>query len=288
MISSLRLRGALATLAFATGAATAPAHQLWIGANAYLLTYPGPRPGPVSAQAFVTFGHRLPVDDPLDDERFGGLYLISGDGRPVRLETEPTGYRTVRLSFGSAGARWLASVNRPIFSTQVKDAAGNVAFVRAPKDAAPAGAQVVDATQIHGFAKTLVVVRGQGGAAAGDPVVSRPLGHTLELVPLGNPAALAKGGTLPVQVLFRGRPYVEEPLEIVAEHVAGAYLGAPAKWTGETDRQGRVAVPLALAGPWQVLVTVIDPVPPELKAKADQIRYRATLTFEVPGATYSQ
>jgi hypothetical protein len=269
-------------------AATAQAHQLWIGASNYVLKYPGARPGPVTTTAFVTFGHKLPIEEPLDDARFGGLYLVSGDSAPRRLETTPAGFRSVQLKFDRPGAHWLSSVNAPIFSTQMKDAQGVITYARVPKDQAPAGVNVVDATQIYDFAKTLIFVAGTGVESQASAVVTKPLGHTLELVPARNPAALAKGDTLSVQVLFRGKPYVEEPIEIVAEHVAGAFIGKPGKWVGETDKGGRVNVPLELAGPWQLLATVMDAPPVELKAKANQVRYRATLMFEVPGANYSQ
>jgi hypothetical protein len=37
---------------------------------------------------------------------------------------------------------------------------------------------------------------------------------------------------------------------------------------------------------WLLIVTVIEPTTGDLKPKANQIRYRATLTFEVPGGAY--
>lgn len=279
----------MSALAFCALAVAARAHQLWIGANNYVLSYPGPRPGPVATTAYVTFGHKLPIDDTLDDERFGGLYLVSGDKPARKLDTAPTGYRSASLTFEAAGAHWLSSVNKPIFSTQMKDDKGVVTYARVPKTEAPkTGGRVVDATQIHGFAKTLLFVKGEGVAAKADALAAKPLGHTLEIVPAKNPSALAKGETLSVQVHFRGRPYKEESIELIAEHIAGAYVGKPAKWIGRTDNQGRVEVPLALAGPWQLMVTVLDAPPEDIKGKADQVRYRATLVFEVPGADYSQ
>jgi hypothetical protein len=259
-----------------------------IGPNDLILKYPGARPGPVTTTAYVSFGHKLPIDEPLDDERFGGLFLVSAGAAPRRLETAPTGYRAVQVKFEAPGAHWLASVNRTIFSSQLKDAQGVLSYARVPRDAAPKGANVVETTQIHGFAKTLLYVQGEGAAAAAPAFLAQPLGHTLELVPLGNPAAAKVGDSLAVQVLFRGKPYVEDRVELVAEHVAGAYLGKAGKWTGETDRQGRATIPLGLPGPWQVLVTVLDTPPAGLKGKADVVRYRATLVFEVPGANYGQ
>ena len=261
----------------------AHAHQLWVGASNYLLTYPGPRPGPVSAVAYVTFGHRFPIDEPIDDARFGGVYLHAPGVAARRLPSSSDGYRAAPLAFEKAGAYWVSSVNQPIFSTQIKDAQGVMSYVRVPKNQAPAGANVVDATQIFGFAKALIFVQGD---AADTTALGKPLGHTLELIPEKNPAAAAVGATIPFRVLFNGRPYAGEPIEVVAESVAAPQKVPGAKWSGETDPAGRVQVPAALPGAWILIVTVIEPATGDLKSKANQIRFRATLTFEVPGAVY--
>lgn len=264
-------------------AAVAQAHQLWVGASNYLLTYPGARPGPVSTVAYVSFGHRFPIDEPIDDARFGGVYLHAPGAAARRLPSSSDGYRAAPLAFEKAGAYWVSSVNRPIFSTQLKDAQGVMSYVRVPKNEAPAGANVVDATQIFGFAKALISVQGAG---ADTTALSQPLGHTLELVPEKNPATAAVGEKIPFRVYFNGRPYAGEPIEVVAESVAAPQKVPGAKWSGETDRSGRVNVPAALPGVWVLIVTVIEPTTGDLKPKANQIRYRATLTFEVPGGAY--
>ncbi len=120
------------------------------------------------------------------------------------------------------------------------------------------------------FAKVLM---GKGGLA------TRPLGHVLEIVPEKDPATLAAGEALPVQVLFRGKP-------LAGAHVSAAYAGAEMKGhdfpvTAETDAQGRALLKLDRAGLWYArLIHMVE-------AQDDpQIEWRsffATLTFEVPG-----
>ncbi len=272
-----------AALSLAVCAVDARAHQLWLGASNFLLSYPGARPGPVSTCVFATFGHRFPIDEPIDDARFGGLYLHASAGAPRLLPAAAEGYRATPLAFERAGAYWIASANRPIFSTQIKDAAGAMTYVRVPRNEAPAGANVVDSTQIYGYAKALIFVQGDRADVS---ALSQPVGHRLELVPEANPATAAAGGTIPVRVYFNGRPYAGESIEVLAESVAAPQKVPGARWSGETDRDGRVRVPLALPGVWLLVVTVIEPTTGELKAKASQIRFRASLTFEVPGAAY--
>ncbi len=271
----------IAMLAFASGA---HAHQLWVGASNYLLTYPGTRPGPVSTYAYVSFGHRFPVDEPIDDERFGGVYLHAPGASASVLPSSSDGYRVAPLKFEKTGAYWVSSVNKPIFSTQIKDAQGVMSYVRVPKNEAPAGANVVDSTQIHGFAKALIYVKGDNANAS---ALSKPLGQTLELIPEKNPATASVGETIPFRVFFNGKPYAGEPIEVLAESVAAPQKASGAKWSGETDKNGRVNVPVALPGAWILIVTVIEPTTGDLKPKANQIRFRASLTYEVPGAAYS-
>lgn len=283
VMKPLFLRSLAVGAGLALLAAEAPAHQLWIGASNFLLTYPGPRPGPVATHVYATFGHRFPIDEPIDDARFGGLYLHTPGAGPRLLPSAGDGYRAAPLPFERAGIYWIASANRPIFSTQIKDAQGVMTYVRVPRNEAPAGANVVDSTQIYGYAKALVFVQGERIDAA---ALSRPVGHRLELVPEKNPATASVGDTIPVRVWFNGRPYAGEPVEILAESVAAPQKVAGARWSGETDRQGRVQVPVTLPGVWLLVVTVLEPTTGELKAKANQIRFRASLTYEVPGAAY--
>jgi uncharacterized GH25 family protein len=266
--------------AFFSLIAPASAHQLWIGANQYVLKYPGTRPGPVATTVFTTFGHRLPIDATLDDARFGGVYLHADGAAPVKVATTADGYRSAELKFEKTGAYWVASANKPIFSTQLKDANGVVAYQRVAKNEVSPGANVVDSTRIFGFAKTLIYV---DGADAGDAVLGKALGHTLEIVPLENPAKAAKGDTLTVQVYFNGKTYAGEPIEVTADWEGAAATGTPI-WSGETNSKGQVEIPLNQAGIWQLVATVIEPATGELAQKTNQTRYRASLTFEVPGS----
>jgi len=283
IVSSTVRRFVLAAL-LATTAASTHAHQLWIGANNYLPKYPGSTSGPVSVNIYTTFGHRLPIDETIEDERFGGVYLMAEGAAPVRVATTADGYRSAVLRFDKPGAYFVVSANKPVFSTQVKDASGTVSYVRAPKTEVPAGSTLVDSTYIYNFAKTLIHVSGTG---ATEGIVTKPVGHTIEIVPLRNPSTLKKGDSLTVQIYYQGRPYAGEPIELTADHEGAAAADQPL-WSGETDARGRLTVPLGQAGIWQFVVTLIEPATGELAAKTNQSRFRGIFTFEVPGATRRQ
>lgn len=263
----------------AGAAASAEAHALWVGSNRLLLDDAGMGGKPAKAVLYTGWGHQLPIDETLSAERFGGIALVAPDGTRTTVSTAADGYHTAEVQFDQAGAWWAVSESKPAFSTRAKRSNDEVVYIPLAKDALPTGTRAIETNYIRVFAKTLIGVAGQNASTA---QAVKPLGHELEIVPMVSPLTVQAGGRLPVAVWFRGQPYQGDPIEIVAEHVAAPYVGPAGKWVGETDAQGRVDLPLGLPGGWMLLVTVFEPATGELAAKADQTRYRATLTFAVP------
>jgi hypothetical protein len=121
------------------------------------------------------------------------------------------------------------------------------------------------------FSKLLI---GRNGNLA-----TRPLGHVLEIVPEKDPAMLAAGEPLPVQVLFRGKP-------LGGVRVSAAYAGAEMKGhdfplTAETGPDGRALLKLDRAGLWYA--RLIHMVAAQDDPQIDWRSFFSTLTFEVPG-----
>ncbi len=121
-------------------------------------------------------------------------------------------------------------------------------------------------------AKALLSVSGAiPGAGEG---YDRALGLELELIPESNPYALKAGGTLPVHLLYKGKP------------LAGALVMAlpaaqpDAKLAVRTDARGRAALRLDSPGRW--LVKVVHMIPAPADTGADWESLWASLTFELP------
>ncbi len=114
-----------------------------------------------------------------------------------------------------------------------------------------------------------------GGAGS---LATRPLGHVLEIVPEKDPATLAEGEPLAVQILFRGKP-------LAGVRVSAAWAGAEMKGhefpvAAETDAQGRALLRLDRTGLWYA--RLIHMVPAQDDPQIDWRSFFATLTFEVP------
>lgn len=100
-------------------------------------------------------------------------------------------------------------------------------------------------------------------------------GLAIEFVPLANPYELSAGATLPVRVLFRGKPAAGLGVE-----ASTASAGKTTKkLIGRTGRDGEIRVPLAAAGVWK-LHTILMERRSETK-EADWESYWASLTFEI-------
>jgi hypothetical protein len=119
------------------------------------------------------------------------------------------------------------------------------------------------------FAKALITRPG------GVSVALQPVGHRLELVPLADPAGLAPGDTLTAVVRFDGRP-------AAGLTVNAGYPGQPGgthAQTHQTDRAGRVAVPITQPGLWYLRAIHMREISePPFQWES----FWASLTFRVP------
>lgn len=103
---------------------------------------------------------------------------------------------------------------------------------------------------------------------------NKRLGMPLEIIPEKNPYLLGAGSTLPLQLLYRGKP------------LAGALIVAiPRKEPGRaialrSDVDGRVRMKLHSAGEWLIKSVHIVPAPEGARGQWES--FWASLTFELP------
>jgi len=120
------------------------------------------------------------------------------------------------------------------------------------------------------FAKAVVDVEKGGGKN-----LTKPVGHTLEIVPLEDPADLREGDYMPVKVLYNNEPL---KTELYATYVGFSTENAWA-YTTKTNKQGMGRIKMLKSGIWLIKAGHTVPYPdPE---ECDQYSYSATLTFEV-------
>ncbi|WP_232362637.1 DUF4198 domain-containing protein [Salinimonas chungwhensis] len=116
-------------------------------------------------------------------------------------------------------------------------------------------------------AKTIVQIGDELTANA-----TKPVGHTLEIVPLQHPYDLANDGSLSVKVLFRGQPLQHAKIDALplnnATHTAQS---------ARTDNKGHATFKFNKKGP--VKLNVVWGVPLQNNNRADFETYFSSLTF---------
>jgi uncharacterized GH25 family protein len=119
------------------------------------------------------------------------------------------------------------------------------------------------------FAKSLLL------SGIPDDFYKKILGFPIEIIPEENPYLLHPGSSLPVRVIFRGRPAAGLQLE-----AAWAEAGK-SKTTviGRTDTEGRIRIPLESAGKWRLHSLLMERCAEP--GAADWESFWASLTFEI-------
>lgn len=119
------------------------------------------------------------------------------------------------------------------------------------------------------YAKALLVV------GAGDGFARHAVGHIIEIIPEADPYRLKPGDSLPIRVLFQGKP--AEDLQV---QTAWAAKGkSQMAIAGRTGREGRLRVPLHAAGLWRIHTIKMQRCAEP--ATADWESFWASVTFEL-------
>jgi len=105
--------------------------------------------------------------------------------------------------------------------------------------------------------------------------VTRPVGFTIEFVPLADPASLKVGQELRVQVLFHGQALAGTHVE--AQSLTDGKVRE--RQIGSTDPKGEIAIPLDTPGLWKLHTIRMERL--NRDKEADWESFWASLTFEV-------
>ena len=246
------------------------AHTLWINMSDYTPAY-RPNRGAVT-HLYMGWGHHYPVDGFINTDDFTDVSLISPSGKKEALILRKDGYGETKLTLSEEGLYLTAITRRTALNTTYRENGKEIA-IKGPKTGHN---DIVSSVYSQQFAKSIFL---SGNSFTGN--ISRPIGHTLEIVPLTNPFALEnnRGGRMKVKVLYKGKPLAFQKLQAMYEGYSkndesSAYVS--------TDREGVAEIRIDHWGVW-VIKTRLDTTPSdELKDKADTERYFASLTFFVP------
>ena len=246
------------------------AHTLWINMSDYNPVY---RPGRGAVtHLYMGWGHHYPADRFVNTDDFTDVSLVSPSGKKEALTLRKDGYGETKLTLSEEGLYLTAITRRTALNTTYRENGKEIA-IKGPKTGHN---DIVSSVYSQQFAKSVFL---SGNSFTGD--ISRPIGHTLEIIPLTNPFALEnnRGGRMKVKVLYKGKPLAFQKVRAMYEGYSktdesSAYVS--------TNREGVAEIRIDHWGAW-VIKTKFDTIPcDELKDKVNTERYFASLTFFVP------
>lgn len=244
---------------------TSQAHDLKVMASR-LAANPGDQ-----ETIYLSYGHVLPVDSPLDGETLQDYQLLTPSGSVQVLNREGTSLHANVVQVEEEGLYQAAATRKPSVYSVVADANGNHQHIRKPKNQITEGT-IERSARSHQFAKALMV----SGANADQAV--KPLGHELEIIPVDAPNDWRSGRDLAFRVLFRGKPLASG--DLVATYVGFKPDNAWCYATS-TDAKGVANVRPSQPGTWIIRVRTQLPAARAHQEEYDVESYGATLVLEV-------
>ena len=256
---SITLCFSLSTMAFS--------HTFWLNATDYFPEIHSPEYG-ARTKVYFGWGHGYPVADFLSADKLSKFDLIDPKGEMKPIKPGVGGFLATELTFPEKGTYVVTATLKPGFYTMYVEK-GKIHHRSVPKKGLSG---VILSLHFEQYAKALIHVGGSSEA------FSKPVGHTLEIIPLDDPSELKVGDRLPVQVLFKGKPARFCP---VYGTYAGFSTGDDFAFATTADGQGKAKIRILHHGPWLIKARIKLPAPDELKDKCNELSYTATLTFEV-------
>jgi len=236
------------------------AHDLWMTMDKYKMDKGSP------AVFSIFSSHLFPPDkkDILAEDRLDRAFFITPAGQEVAASAKETGTYAPQAGLMETGTYLAVAIPHNGFSTKTTE---GYQQGKSKKDLS----NVVECRYSEKYAKTVFSVGKPGGE-----IFSKPLGHSMEIVPLKDPSTMKTGEKLPVKVLIKGKP--------ARTIVFGTYAGFSDSpntfaYTTRTDKDGIAEIKMIHNGVWLLIVKQEEAYPDS--AECDKQAWAASLTFEI-------
>jgi len=244
-----------------------PAHEIKVLASNQAVAEPGGK-----TTVYLSWGHRVPVDDLVDAATLARYDLVGPTGTATALKAADQSLQANVVELKDAGLHQAVAARKASVFTYVLDEDGARQLKRGPKSA-HVGAKIDSASKSVQCAKALIVVGKPTDAAP------TPVGLPIEVVPLDGPARwTTAAGTLRFRVLLDGKPL---PSADVVARPVGFKPDDAWSYATTSNRQGEFAVTPSQAGTWVVKVQAKRPAPAAARDEYDTESFTATLSLEV-------
>lgn len=220
---------------------------------------------------YVSYGHVLPVDQPIDADWLQDYLVKTPSGSILTMVKEGVSLHSNVIHVEEEGIYQAVATQKPAVWTEVVDDKGVHTHVRAAKKSVKEGT-AEHAMLIKKYAKALLI---SGPRTSSPP---EALGHELEIVPVEPSTEWKAGHDLNFKVLYRGKP-------LPSADLVATYIGfkPDAAWCYATsgDAKGLAVVRPQQAGTWVLRVKTTRPAARDKREEYDEEVVTATLVLEI-------
>lgn len=237
----------------------ASAHDMWIEVRDYT--------PPMGEEVTMTLGydHYLPARNFLPEDYLDEIYLLNPKGKRIDVKRHSDVEYKADGKLNPAGSHLLVAAQKGRFWTKTTEGYQSGKSKKGLKD-------VISCTYSAKFGKAIVKV-GDGGKG----VISKPVDHELEIIPLKDPATLRIGDMMPVKVVFRGKPALNH--QVLATYVGFSRQKNTFAYATKTDKEGVALIKMLTDGAWLVTTHQKETYPDA--SECDDYKLSASLTFEI-------
>lgn len=258
----------LVIIVFAVAVVPLAAHEIKLFASQQAVPEAGAK-----ATIFVSWGHRVPVDDLIDAATLGRYDLLTPSGDRLSLKAEELSLHANAVELKRVGVYQAVVDRKPSMFTYVFDKEGERQLKRGGKSTVTEGT-IDTATRSVMCGKALTVV--------GKPSeeILKPIGQVIEIVPLDPPSRWKANTDLKFQVLINGQPVTTE-FPILEARPIGFKPDNAWSFANTVGRKGEATIRPDKAGTWVLKVNVKRKARDADSKEFDTESFTGTLTLEV-------
>lgn len=220
---------------------------------------------------YLTWGHRLPVDELVDAGPIDRYDLVRPGRSTTQLKREGVSLQANSVDLREPGVYSAVVVRKPSIYTYVLSDEGQRQLKRGPKSEHPAN-RVESGTRYQVAGKAMIVVGRPGDEAPA------AIGLPAEIIPLEGPVGWRANRDVRFRIVVDGQPV---PFADVVARSVGFKPDDAWSYATESDRLGEFTIRPGQPGIWVVRVTAKKLAQGATRQQYDLESSTATLTLEI-------
>lgn len=252
-----------------TGTVAVSAHTLYIQSSRFNVHEGADKP------IFFGWGHHVPLDDGISGKKLKSIKIIDPLSKTEEIPIlKGKGLHSSMVKYNKKGTYTLTATTNPGYYTIYKDKKGREHHAIKPKSEIKNAEKIIMSLLSFQSSKAYV------NCGSTSDSMPEPAGLDLELVLLKKPFDLKPGNFLPIQVLYKGKPYNGEG------EWSATYNGYSEKFEDYLYQKNKTSgdrfeIPVTHTGVWYVRYSFKIKTSGKEAKLCDQLKHSTSLVFEV-------